>query len=269
MTAVQRPSPRFSPLPGGLDPAEWALFLDIDGTLLDLMDDPQAVRADPALLDLLARLSRLLGGALALVSGRDLADIDRIMAPLRLPAAGGHGAALRRQAGTPASGLPPAPKSIKAGARAGARDGVRVERKSHSTAFHYRGRPDARTAAQTMAERLLAELGAGWRLLPGKDVFEVLPTTADKGRAVARFMEAPPFAGRRPIFIGDDVTDEGGFNEVNGRGGLSIRIGPPSPTSPAAARLDSPADLRHWLADAWAAPAFHHNQKIGGDDEHP
>lgn len=258
-----RPS---SPPPGGLDPADWALFLDIDGTLVDLIDDPKAVRADPALLDLLTRLSALLGGALALVSGRDLADIDRIMAPLRLPAAGGHGAALRRQAGASVSGLPPAPKS--AAARAGARDGVRVERKAHSTAFHYRGRPDAKAAAQAMAARLLAELGDGWRLLPGKDVFEILPTTADKGRAVARFMESPPFAGRRPIFIGDDVTDEGGFAEVNARNGLSIRIGPPSATSPAAARLDSPAALRRWLADAWAAPSFHHNQNIGGDDEH-
>lgn len=257
-------SPRQPSSPaGGLDPADWALFLDIDGTLVDLIDDPKAVRADAALLDLLMRLSALLGGALALVSGRDLADIDRIMSPLRLPAAGGHGAALRRQAGASVSGLPPSPKSAAA-----ARDGVRVERKTHSTAFHYRGRPDAKTAAKTMAARLLTELGDGWRLLPGKDVFEVLPATADKGRAVARFMEMPPFAGRRPIFIGDDVTDEGGFNEVNARGGLSIRIGPPAPDSPAAARLDSPADLRRWLADAWAAPSFHHNQKIGGDDEH-
>lgn len=253
--------------PVGLDPAGWALFLDIDGTLLDLIDDPKAVCADPALLDLLLRLSALLGGALALVSGRDLADIDRIMAPLRLPAAGGHGAALRRQVGAGASSLLPAPKSA-AMARAGARDGVRVERKAHSTAFHYRGRPDAKAAAQAMAERLLAELGDGWRLLPGKDVFEVLPTTADKGRAVARFMETPPFAGRRPIFIGDDVTDEGGFNEVNARGGLSIRIGPPAPASPAATRLDSPADLRRWLADAWAAAPLHPNQKKGGDDAH-
>ena len=186
------------------------------------------------------------------------------MAPLRLPAAGGHGAALRRRAGAAASSLPPSPKSTTAAAR----DGVRVERKTHSTAFHYRGRPEARTAAQAMAQRLLAELGDGWRLLPGKDVFEVLPTTADKGRAVARFMEAPPFAGRRPIFIGDDVTDEGGFNEVNGRSGLSIRIGPPAPLSPAAARLDSPADLRRWLADAWAVPALHPNKKTGGGDEH-
>lgn len=258
-----RPS---SPPPGGLDPADWALFLDIDGTLVDLIDDPKAVRADAALLDLLTRLDRLLDGALAIVSGRDLADIDRILAPLRLPAAGGHGAALRRHAGAAASAVA---KLDAAKPHPAARDGVRVERKTHSTAFHYRGRPDAKTAAQAMAERLLAELGDGWRLLPGKDVFEVLPATADKGRAVARFMETPPFAGRRPIFIGDDVTDEGGFNEVNGRGGLSIRIGPPSTTSPAAARLDSPAALRRWLADAWAAPAFHHNQTIGGDDEHP
>lgn len=265
--------PDFSPRrptspPGGLDPTGWALFLDVDGTLVDLVDDPKAVRADAPLLDLLTRLDRLLGGALAIVSGRDLADIDRILAPLRLPAAGGHGAALRRQAGTRAVGPPPAPKSAAAAAAA-ARDGVRVERKTHSTAFHYRGRPDAKAAAQAMAERLLAELGDGWRLLPGKDVFEILPATADKGRAVARFMEAPPFAGRRPIFIGDDVTDEGGFAEVNARGGLSIRIGPPAPLSPATTRLDSPTALRRWLADAWAAPSFHHNQNIGGDDEHP
>lgn len=267
MTRAHLPSAG-PPPPVRLDPVDWALFLDIDGTLLDLMDDPKAVRADAALLDLLERLTGALDGALALVSGRDLADIDRIMAPLRLPAAGGHGAVLRRQAGASVSGLPPAAKSIMS-ARAGARDGVRVERKAHSTAFHYRGRPDAKTAAQAMAQRLLVELGEDWRLLPGKDVFEVLPTTADKGRAVARFMEAPPFAGRRPIFIGDDVTDEGGFAEVNARGGLSIRIGPPAPLSPATARLDSPADLRRWLTQVWAVPVLHPKKKTGGGDEHP
>lgn len=258
--------------PRGLAPDRWALFLDIDGTLVDLADDPQAVRADSALLALLSEASALLDGALALVSGRDLADIDRIVAPLRLPAAGGHGAAFRPQGDAAAVSIlahGPAHHALTAPfADPPTHDGVRIERKAHSTAFHYRGRPDARPAALALAERLLAKLGDGWRLLPGKDVFETLPTCADKGVAVARFLESSPFAGRRPIFIGDDVTDEGGFAAVNARDGLSIRIGPPNADSRAAFRLDSPQALRRWLANAWAASSPCHNDKNGGGHEH-
>ena len=99
-------------------------------------------------------------------------------------------------------------------------------------------------------------------------VVELKASARTKGDLIDDFMSESPFRGRQPVFVGDDVTDEGGFNEVNGRSGLSIRIGPPAPLSPAAARLDSPADLRRWLADAWAVPALHPNKKTGGGDEH-
>lgn len=253
MTAVgsgARP-PNAGDRPGGFAAGEWALFLDIDGTLLDLADDPRLVRADEALLALLDQMSVRLDGAMALVSGRDLGDIDRIMAPRRCLAAGSHGAEIRcsgnenRPTGEDVSDLKEVADDLVR--RIGKGDGPWIERKSCSVALHFRGRPYARRLALDLAQTALARLGDGYRILPGKDVFEIAPATADKGRAIAHFLACPPFLGRRPIFAGDDVTDEHGFTAVNRAGGLSIRIGTAA-ASEARFALPTPTALRDWLA---------------------
>lgn len=256
-----------------------ALFLDVDGTLLNLCDDPAAVRADAGLLDLLDRLSARLGGALALVSGRDLASVDRIFAPRRYVAAGTHGAEIRLPDGevrrfqgdafspgpvslgpcsgdrSPAGRLADAVDAIDEQRRAGGwGDALRLERKTLSAALHYRGFPHLRGEAERLAHAALAALGDGFRLKPGKDVVEIAPAAADKGRAAATLAAHPPFAGRRPFFIGDDATDEQGFAFVNDAGGTSIRIGPPDAPTLARYVLPDPAALRRWLAEATTNP---------------
>lgn len=228
----------------------WAMFLDIDGTLFDLVDDPVAVRADQALLDLLDDLSRCLDGALALISGRDMRAIDRIMAPRRYPAAGSHGVEWRL------SDRILATTTDAVALAAAARDlerfvttcpGVMLERKAQSLALHYRLRPQAKEQVVAAAEAMLRQLGDGYRLMPGKAVFEIAPAGADKGAAIARFLDHPPFRGRRPVFAGDDVTDEHGFDLVNRRDGLSIRVGPATGTN-ACLHTPTPATLHHWLS---------------------
>ncbi len=245
------------PLParanGLLADGPWALFLDIDGTLFDLMNHPEAVRADAASLSLLDRLVERLDGAFALVSGRDLDCIDRVTAPRLYPAAGSHGCEWRGIAG----GTPP----LDADALAKLRDAVAdvdrwiageeslsQDQKPYSLGIRDGGKAEARAMALDFAQRALAQLGAGWRIIPGKDLVEIVPAQSDKGLVIERFLRHPPYRGRRPIFAGDDVTDESGFGAVNRADGVSIRIGGDGPTQ-ARWRLSSPTALRTWLAD--------------------
>ena len=236
------------PTPGSDE--HWALFLDIDGTLFDLVDDPTLVEADQALLELLDDLSRCLGGALALISGRDLRSIDRIMAPRRYPAAGTHGAEWRLSDGgcwimdIDAAALATAAGDLER--FVATCPGVMLERKAQSLALHYRLRPQAEEQVAAAAAAMLRQLGNGYRLMPGKAVVEIAPAGADKGAAIARFLDCPPFRGRRPVFAGDDLTDEHGFEVVNQRNGLSIRVGPATGTN-ACCHTPTPAALRHWL----------------------
>jgi trehalose 6-phosphate phosphatase len=232
-----------------------ALFLDIDGTLLDLAPHPDAVVVDDEVRGLLDRLQTRLGGAMALVSGRTLAGIDRLFAPRRYAAAGLHGLEWR-QSGSADAVLQPMPRelrtlSVALGHRLARFPGVLLEPKGPALALHFRRAPEAEAEIYLAAKDALAALGPGYRLLEGHCVVELLPSAASKGDAVRRFMAAPPFAGRRPVFVGDDVTDEHGFAAVNDLGGLSVRVGPAAPTA-ARLALGDVGSLRRWLSSIGA-----------------
>jgi trehalose 6-phosphate phosphatase len=205
----------------------WALFLDVDGTLIPIAATPEAARPEPALLPLLERLRRSCNEALALVSGRSLASIDSLFAPLRLAAAGLHGWERRR----PDGALVPQQEQTdllvrlrpRLAAYASARAGLLLEDKGGSLALHYRQAPE-RAAALRRFVRRLAAAEPELHVLVGRKVVELQPRGADKGMAIEAFLREAPFAGRRPIFAGDDTTDEHGFAAVNALGGISIRI---------------------------------------------
>lgn len=221
-----------------------ALFLDVDGTLIDLADRPDLVVVPPMLPELLRTLSDRLGGALALVSGRALADIDRLFPGLAC-VAGSHGGEWR-QAGTMAAASRRAPQLDRLATQAALLPGILVERKPLGVALHYRDNPVLAPTLRRMAQHAVEQAAEPLKCMNGKAVVEVMPAGIDKGGAVARFMTAPAFAGRRPVFIGDDVTDESGFVQVNRMEGLSIRVGG---TQGSAARraLSSPKAVRRWL----------------------
>ena len=228
---------------------DWALFLDVDGSLIDFADRPEAVTMPTGLLDTLDRLHRSLDGALALVSGRPLAQIDALFAPLHLPAVGLHGLEHRDHQTDPDPSAVELPLLARirdaASAVAGAFPGAWVEDKGRTLALHWRNAPAAETALSVFARDALDAL-PGYRLQPGHDVLELRPDGHDKGSAIAHLLTTTPFAGRRPVFAGDDLTDEYGFVTVNARSGLSILIGQRQP-SHARATLADPAALRGWL----------------------
>lgn len=237
--------------PGRLPPlpAASAFFLDVDGTLLAIATTPASVTVDPGLPRLLARLRDATGGALALISGRAIAALDRLFGSLRLPAAGQHGAERRDAAGgihahaIHASGLGEARAAARA--FAGSHPGVLVEDKGLSLAVHFRQAPAAESALRARLEAVVAGSGGELALQPGKMVFEIKPAGRDKGTAIAEFMAELPFRDRFPVFIGDDVTDEYGFSMVNDLGGLSVKVG--DGASCARARLAGVEEVRDWL----------------------
>ena len=238
--------------PPALDLGCTALFLDYDGTLVELAPTPAEAVADAELRGLLAALQGRLAGALAIVTGRPVADIDGFLAPLRLTVSGLHGLVRRRQDGSLAeTALPPGllePVREALGQLAAERTGTMVEDKRLSVALHYRQAPEAEAEAVAAAERLARDSGGRLRLQRGKMVVELLPAGSDKGGAIRALLDEPEFAGRRPVFVGDDVTDEAGFCCVNGLGGIRVRIGV-GPTA-AAYALEDVAGLRAWLARA-------------------
>lgn len=241
---------RRPPLPHTAD-RHWAWFLDVDGTLLEIEADPELVSADARLLRLLERLGRNFGGAVALISGRSLAQLDRIFGEQQLAAAASHGLEQRWPDGTVMNRASAAPKdSVRLVKEFAERHpGLVVEQKPFSIGVHYRARPDLEGAVLDAMEKINAELDNGVRLMRGKMVVELLPSAADKGRAICSFMQARPFEGRLPVFIGDDVTDESGFAVVNEIGGMSIRVGDAT-GSGARWQLRNVADLRGWLQAA-------------------
>ncbi|HEV2547517.1 MAG TPA: trehalose-phosphatase [Stellaceae bacterium] len=242
----------------------WAIFLDLDGTLVGIAATPQAVQIEPELLALLERLRQCCGGALAVVSGRALADIDRLLTPLRLPAAGLHGRERRRADGTLLdSGGPEAiiaPLRPLLAAYVEARPGLLLEDKGGSLALHYRLAPTYAASVCRLARRLAGEERL-LRVIFGRKVVEFQPRGSDKGAAIAAFLAEPPFAGRRPVYAGDDATDEDGFAVVNRLGGLSIKVLNGERRAPASAaqfQLRSVTALHRWLAaiDRALAPAL-------------
>ncbi len=210
------------------DLEQYAIFLDFDGTLVEIADRPEDVRFEAPTLQLIERLRDKVGRALALVSGRDIAVIDRLVYPLVLPVAGVHG--LQRR---DASGRLHSPvidrgvvEAIAAEVEAAflSEPGVLIERKAGAVAIHFRLRPDFREKCHALARAILRER-PGLHMIEGKMVFEIRLHGDDKGAVIARFMEERPFRGRKPIFVGDDATDEPGFIAVNARDGISIKIG--------------------------------------------
>jgi trehalose 6-phosphate phosphatase len=225
-----------------------ALFLDVDGTLVDIKDHPGDVRADAALIALLVRLAERLDGALSLISGRSIAEIDRIFAPAKFPSAGAHGTELRFDGNAVIIAPADFPGEILHRARAFADEhqGLLVEKKSAGLALHYRRAPRLETACREFVDGLMRELGPDFRLIDGKMVLEIAPRSHHKGEAIRELLQHDPFSGRRPVFIGDDVTDEDGFRVVNELGGLSIRVGDGNETA-ARYALDDVTCVRDWL----------------------
>ena len=235
---------------------DWALFLDVDGCLLDFALAPDAVVVPDALLAQLATLARRLHGAVALVSGRSLASLDALFAPLHLPAAGLHGLERRSDLRTlRAPAAPPALRGIQERARQVVAEfpGALVEDKGVALGLHWRGAPAAAPALQALAEDALPQLD-GYRLQHGDHVVELRPAVGDKGAAIADLLEEPPFHGRLPVFVGDDLTDESGFALVNALGGISVLVGAREP-SEARHALADPRAVRAWLATAVAHAA--------------
>jgi trehalose 6-phosphate phosphatase len=232
---------------------EWALFLDIDGTLLDIAERPELVRVPPALIGDLERVSASLGGALALVSGRAIKWIDKAFHPLRLPVGGQQGAEIRLVRDGPV--LTSAAMNLdRVRARLRPLDGVEgieVEDKGLAIAVHYRQAHDRAAAAKARIESALATLDPGIEAIPGRLVYEVKPRAVSKGTAIARLVESPTFSRRIPVYFGDDHTDEYGFHEVLARGGIAVQVGP-SQAPPGCLWIESPGETRRWLAGLFA-----------------
>lgn len=234
-----------------IDLQEVAILLDIDGTILDFAPTPREVWVPPSLRRDLIELFERTGGALALVSGRSLDDMDLLFAPLQLPAIGGHGAEFRPVPGA-APDLDRAPslsrdlKRKLAMVPAAIGPGILIEDKGYSLALHYRLAPDKGEAVRTAVSEICAgEPRGSVEMLPGKAVIEVKQIGFNKASAVAELLRIPPFAGRRPVFIGDDVTDEPVFPVLGQFGGFGFSVG--RRVRCAEGCFERPADVRDWL----------------------
>jgi trehalose 6-phosphate phosphatase len=230
---------------------ECAILLDIDGTLLDLAPTPREVWVPPGLAETLRRLFDKTSGALALVSGRSLNDIDLIFAPDQFPAVGGHGAEMRISTDNEAvaTHAPPMDKELKRRLAAIAKlsPGILLEDKGYSLALHYRLAPHAEKAIYAAVSLIRADLpNAPIEVLPGKCVCEIKLSGFDKATGVRELMTHEPFRGRRPIFIGDDVTDESVFAIMPDLGGLAFSVG--RRAQGVTGHFDEPRDVRAWLA---------------------
>ena len=229
-----------------------ALFLDFDGTLVELAEAPDAIRVPGALAGLLERLAARLGGRLAIVSGRALADLDRHLSCSGVAMSGSHGLELRLADGTlrPVA-RPPALDAACAEIDdyAGAHGGLLVERKPASVALHYRRAPEREAEVAALMDGLSARTGLV--IQQGKMVAELRPAGADKGDALRALMREPAFAGARPLFMGDDLTDEHAFEAARALGGAGILVGAPRATA-ARYRLDGVAEVAAWLEAAAA-----------------
>src|SRR5438874_3738278 len=249
----QDEAPEAVPVPHLLAPYldETAILLDIDGTLLDLMPTPREVWVPPGLSRTLNRLLERTSGALALVSGRSLNDIDLIFAPEQFPAVGGHGAEMRlsQDSEAVATHAPPMDKELKRRLAAIAKlsPGILLEDKGYSLALHYRLAPHAEKAIYAAVSLIRADLpNAPIEVMPGKCVCEIKHSGFNKASGVIELMTHDPFKGRRPIFIGDDVTDESVFAIMPKLRGLAFSVG--RRAKGVVSHFDEPRDVRQWLA---------------------
>jgi len=220
---------------------DMALFLDLDGTLLEIASTPTSVVVPDDLVVDLEALSKTLGGALAIVSGRDLTDIDGLLAPLCLPAAGAHGAMMRLPGGGHDEIEAKVPEDwIEELLRLQqVYPGVMIERKVHSIVVHFRNAPPAEDLVRRTTAEIVARDAERFETLRGKMVIEILPRNVNKGHAVRRFMQLAPFRGRTPVFVGDDITDEDGFEAAVEFGGVGLHV--------AECFGGQPREVRRWL----------------------
>ncbi len=230
-----------------LDPARSALFLDLDGTLAPIVSRPEAVGPDPRRTGLLRRLVQSTGGRLAVVSGRTLPDLDRILEHQATALAAIHGLVRRDARGV--VHMSPRPHGVARAlvafrAFAVGHGGLLVEDKDLSVTLHYRQAPELAAAVRAVAEYVAAETGLV--LQPGKMVMELRAPGPDKGDSVRAFMAEPPFVGAAPIFLGDDLTDEEGFAAAELLGGFGVLVGPARVTA-ARYRLADPEAALTWL----------------------
>jgi len=228
----------------------WALFLDVDGTLLDISETPGGVTVPPGLTATLETVWHGLHGALAFVSGRTIADLDRLFAPLRLPAGGQHGSEIRLAADAPVESLVTAPirESLRrqVSAVAAAFPGAEVEDKGRTIAVHYRRAPGAAEPLTQNLRRIVEANETPLILTHGRKVLELRDAGHSKATAVHEFMRHPAFQGRVPLFVGDDVTDEDGFRAVEQYGGTALAVGTVHRPRRATA-FAGPADVRSWV----------------------
>ncbi|PYO40760.1 MAG: trehalose-phosphatase [Gemmatimonadetes bacterium] len=240
---------------------DWAYFFDIDGTLVDFTDAPRAARLDGDLRGIIERLHGATGGAVALISGRAIADIDVLLSGTRFPAAGQHGTERRDASGTVTHHARPSPELDRArltlSRAAAAHHGLLLEDKGLSLAVHYRRAPRLGGYAHRLVRSLLAGTGGTgggtrYAVQTGKRVVELKPAGRDKGVAVLEFMREEPFRGRTPVFVGDDVTDEFGFAAVNRLHGHSVKVG--SGRTVARWRLRDVRAVREWLERGFETP---------------
>jgi trehalose 6-phosphate phosphatase len=228
-----------------------ALFLDFDGTLVDIADQPHDVAVPHGLVQTLELLHAYLGGAVAVISGRPISQIDDFLRPLELPAAGVHGAERRDADGAMTLMAAPALENVEKAARqlASQNAGLLVETKRGSLALHYRQAPELEALCLATMQEAVHQ-SPGVTLLQGKMVVEAKPSGATKGNAIEQFLRQPPFAGRTPLFVGDDITDEAGFASVQRLGGMGVKVGD-GPTV-AWQRIATPELFRQELQDAVA-----------------
>ncbi len=229
---------------------ECAILLDVDGTILDLAATPREVWVPPSLRHDIARLSERTGGAVALVSGRSLDDLDLLFSPLQLPAVGGHGAEFRPRVG----GEPELRRTAPLGAAlkrkfatvAEIGPGIVIEDKTYSIALHYRLAPDLENVVKEAVTRICAEIcSASIEILHGKFVVEIKQLGFNKGTAVRELMRLAPFADRHPIFVGDDITDESVFEIISEFDGLAFSVG--RTVEGVDGHFEKPEAVRGWL----------------------
>jgi trehalose 6-phosphate phosphatase len=227
---------------------DWCLFLDVDGTLIELTDTPSQTVADPEVKALLRDLSVRLDGAVALVSGRQIETLDQLFAPLTLPSSGLHGIERRTAQGKLQGGtfidskLDDARAAIKL--FVDSYPGALLEDKRRTVAIHFRMAPQAGPEARELAAGIVEKLGKQYQIQPGDMMLEIKPRGFTKATAIRAFMQEAPFSGRRPVFIGDDLTDQDGFPAVESMGGISIGVGE---RVQGQYHLDTVAQVRDWL----------------------
>ena len=234
----------------------FAYFLDIDGTLVDFADAPSAVKLHPALPSLVEALYEKSGGAIALITGRSIADADQLFPNRRLPIAGQHGHERRSASGLltqhSLSSRALNPARIALSTVIESHPKLLLEDKGLSLALHYRRAPQLGNVAHRLMRSVAASLGNGYCVHRGKRVVELAPAGRDKGLAIGAFMRETPFRGKPPVFIGDDVTDEHGFAVVNSLGGDSIKVG--AGRTAAGWRFPSVSAVLTWLEHGTPGP---------------